>query len=52
MGWDSPISLSFVENLSIEIGMAGTAQEEGNPVVTGKLRGGGSSGRSIGNKRE
>lgn len=41
MEWDPPISFSSAVNLNIPIGMAGTAQEEGNAVFTGKLRGGG-----------
>lgn len=40
MEWDPPISFSAV-SLNIPISMAGTAQEEGNAVFTGKLRGGG-----------
>lgn len=41
MEGDPPISFSSVVNLNIPIGMAGTAQEEGNAAFTGKLREGG-----------
>lgn len=45
MEWDPPISFSVVY-LHIPIGMAGTAQEGGNAVFTGKLRGGARPGMS------